>query len=370
MIKTILVFFLFLGKFSLIAQITDVEEKFILPTTLNESSGAIFFNGKIISHNDSGNDNFLYELDTISGSITRTITINNATNVDWEDITQDDTSIYIGDIGNNSGDRTDLKIYKINKTDYLNSTNISSEVISFNYSDQTDFTSNPNNTEWDSEALINIDTNLILLTKNWITGITKSYSIPKNSGTYAVSPMTSTLTSGGLITGASYNELTGKIYSVGYDSFLQPFVWISDGFSSNDIFSGTNTQIPLTDLGLEQIEAITYVGTNRYFITSESFNFPLFSDDAKLISFSTNDEVLSMEEQPINSIFIYPNPVKNILNIDAIGFVSVEIYDINAKLVYYTDNKKADISHLNNGIYFVKLNYPDFIYQIKKIIKD
>ncbi len=368
--KNSLVAFLLIWKFSLLAQITNVEEKFNLPIILKESSGAIFFNDKLISHNDSGNNNVLYELDTISGAITRTITIVNATNVDWEDITQDDTSIYIGDIGNNNGDRTNLKIYRINKTDYLNANIVNAEIINFNYSDQTIFTPNPNNTVWDSEALINMDTSLILLTKNWVTGVTKSYAIPKNSGTYAVNPLTSTLSSGGLITGASYNPLTEKIYSIGYNSFLQPFIWISEGFSGIDIFSGTNTQISLTNLGFEQAEAITHIEPNRYFITSESFSTPPFSDDAKLISFSTNDAVLSAEEHPIHNVFIYPNPVQGMLTIDGIGFHSVEIYDLNARLVYYSENENVNIGHLNNGIYHVKINSTNSTYQIKKIIKN
>ncbi|WP_127844133.1 T9SS type A sorting domain-containing protein [Psychroflexus aestuariivivens] len=366
---TLLVFFI-LVNFNLTAQITDVEEKFTLPENLNESSGAIFFNDRLITHNDSGNQNELYELDTISGAVTRIITIDNATNVDWEDLTQDDTSIYVADIGNNNGNRTDLKIYKINKSDYLNSTNVTSEIINFNYSDQTDFTPSPNNTEWDSEAIVSFDTDLILLTKNWVTGITKAYPIPKDSGTYSVNPLPTTLDSGGLITGSTYNQLTGKLYSVGYDFTLQPFIWISENFTENDVFSGTNTQISLSSLGFEQIEAITNIGANRYLMTSESFDIPPFADDAKLISFSTNDDLLSIEDLSINRVSLYPNPVKDILIIDGVEFVSVEIYDTNARLIYHSDSQKVDISHLNKGVYLVKVNFNDYTYHVQKIIKD
>lgn len=369
--KVIIISALILGTFNTIAQITTIEVKFTLPAILSESSGAIFFNNKLVSHNDSGNENRLYELDTISGLVTRTITINNATNVDWEDLTQDDTSIYIGDIGNNSGNRTNLKIYKINKNDYLNSINVTAEIINFNYSDQIDFTPNPNNTEWDAEALISFDASkLILLTKNWISGTTKAYSIPKNSGTYTVEPLTTTLISGGLITGATYNESTGKIYSVGYNSTLQPFVWISEDFTDNNIFSGANTQTLLTSLGFEQIEAITHIGTNRYFMTSESFNYSMISKEGKLMSFSTNDIVLSTEEQAINVVSLYPNPVKDILIIEELEFASVQIYDTKSILVHSGNNRKVNISKLNKGVYLVKINLNDYTYHIKKIIKN
>jgi hypothetical protein len=360
-----------LGSFLGFAQITNVVEKFDLPTILYESSGAIFFNDKLIMHNDSGNDNKLYELDTISGKISRTVILTNATNVDWEDMTQDDTSIYIGDIGNNSGNRTDLKIYKIIKSDYLSSSNVMAEVINYSYSDQLDFSSKPNNTEWDAEALISFDkNNLVLFTKNWINGVTKAYAIPKNSGTYAVESFTTSLTSGGFITGATYNPFTKKMYLIGYDSNLQPFVWQSENFVGNDIFSGSNTQTLLTMLGFEQIEAITYVGANRYFITSESFNFPQFSDDGKLISFSTNDNILSIEEQAANFISLYPNPVGEELIIDVLEFASIEIYDAKSALVYKGATKRVNVSELNKGFYLVKIILKDQTYITKKIIKD
>ncbi len=368
--KAIIITVFILVTFNVFAQIANVEEKFDLPMQLSESSGAIFFNDKLVIHNDSGNENKLYELDATSGLVDRTVTVTNATNVDWEDIAQDDTSIYIGDIGNNSGNRIDLKIYKINKDDYLNSTNVTAEIINFSYSDQVDFTPNPNNTEWDAEALISFNANnLILFTKNWVNGITKAYAIPKTSGTFTVSSLTTTLTSGGLITGATYNPSTGKIYSIGYNSVLQPFVWVSENFANNDVFSGTNMKTLLTSLGLEQAEAITYVEANKYFITSESFNIPPFSDNGKLISFTTNDDVLSIVEHTTSLVGLYPNPVKDVLFIDGLEFASIEIYDTKSALVYRGNNQKINVSEFHKGLYLVKIKLKDHTYDIKKIIK-
>lgn len=369
--KIIVIIAFVLGIFNAIAQIKNVQEKFNLPVILSESSGAIFYNDKLITHNDSGNENKLYELDTISALITRTVTVTNATNVDWEDIAQDDTSIYIGDIGNNSGDRTDLKIYKINKSDYLSSNNVTAEIVNFSYSDQIDFAPKPNNTEWDAEALISFDANnLILFTKNWVNNTTKAYPIPKNSGTFTVNSLSKTLTSGGLITGATYNPSTEKVYSIGYNSILQPFVWVSENFTNNDIFSGTNTQTFLTILGFEQAESITYIDANRYFITSESFNIPPFSGNGKLVSFTTNDKIIPNTDQASNEVSISPNPVKNFLFIDSQEFTSIEIYDTKFALVYSGYNKKINVSRLNKGFYFVKINLKDDKYNIKKIIKN
>lgn len=375
---SILVFVL--GTFGTMAQISGASQKFALPGSLNESSGAIFFNNRLITHNDSGGEAKLYELDTISGIIEREVTILNATNVDWEDITQDETSIYIGDIGNNvSGNRTDLKIYKISKTDYLSMDTVTAETISFRYSDQTDFTAKSvNNTEWDAEALVSYDaSNLIVFTKNWVDGITKGYLVSKNPGIYSLTALATTLNSNGLITGGTYNPLTGKLYLVGYTppllpSPLQPFVWKSEGFIGADIFSGTNTQTSLSaSFSFEQTEAITYVDENRYFITSESFNVSILSDYAKLISFSTNDATLSAQTVVNeNDTLLYPNPVDSFLYIknEAIDFI--EIYDIKSVQVYKGDDNMLDMSTFSKGVYVVKINFKDQTSQLKKLIKN
>lgn len=121
MIKKIIYISIFIVTLHSFGQESSIEEKFELPNEIEETSGLLFFNGKLITHNDSGDGPNLYEIDTLSGAISRVITITNATHIDWEDISQDDTYIYIADIGNNNGNREDLKIYKVLKSDYISS---------------------------------------------------------------------------------------------------------------------------------------------------------------------------------------------------------------------------------------------------------
>ncbi|ALJ05643.1 secretion protein [Pseudalgibacter alginicilyticus] len=371
------ILFLIFGQFGVFAQISNVTEEFLLPANLSESSGAIFLNNKLITHNDSGGENKLYELDIISGLVIRTVTISNATNVDWEDITQDDTNIYIGDFGNNiSGNRTDLKIYKISKTDYLSSTIVTAEIIAFSYSDQIDFTpTTANNTEWDAEALVSFDaTNLILFTKNWVNGITKGYLIPKVQGTYSVSPLTTTLNSGGRISGGTFNPFSGKLYLVGYNGALQPFIWLSENFSGNDVFSGINTQTQLSSLGQEQVESITFIDEDSYLVTSESFSITVgpitVSEDAKLVSFLTNDPILSnaMIEEDEN-VVLYPNPVSSILKVESSEMAAIEIFDTKLTKLYQGSQKNINVSQFSQGIYIVKIHLNSNRIITKKFIK-
>ncbi|XMO87979.1 T9SS type A sorting domain-containing protein [Algibacter sp. AS12] len=372
----ILIPFFILNVFGAFAQIANVEEEFLLPTSLSESSGIIYFNNKLITHNDSGGENKLYEVDVNTEQISRTVTISNATNADWEDITQDDTSIFIGDIGNNNGNRTNLKIYKISKADYTASSTVTAEIIAYSYADQTDFTANPNNNIWDAEALVSYNAdNLMLFTKNWVDGVTKAYLIPKLPGLHSISPQATTLNSNGLITGGTYNEATGKLYLVGYNQALQPFIWDCEGFNAEDAFSGTNTQTQLSTLGQEQAEAITFIDENSYYLTSESFSQTFggftFTDDAKLISFSTNDEVLSNTKiKTSNMLALYPNPATNVLNLKSKdAFLSVEIFNLQFKKLYQGQEAVINVATFSPGLYFVKVHLNTNLFVVKKFVK-
>lgn len=85
------------------------DQYLMLPSTVDETSGLIFWADGIWTFNDSGGDPTLYKVDTLNGEIIQHATITNGINVDWEDIAQDDDHIYIGDFGNNGGDRQDLE---------------------------------------------------------------------------------------------------------------------------------------------------------------------------------------------------------------------------------------------------------------------
>ncbi len=77
---------------------------------------------------DSGNNNTLYALKK-NGKIEKSITVLNAENDDWEDLTMDkEGNIYIGDFGNNSKKRKTFNIYKVKHED-LNKSNATAEVI-------------------------------------------------------------------------------------------------------------------------------------------------------------------------------------------------------------------------------------------------
>lgn len=71
---------------------------------------------------------------------------------------------------------------------------------------------------------------------------------------------------------------------------------------------------------------------------------------------------------------IYPNPFQNELNIETDKTISnYEVVDISGKTIINSDNKidfNNSVSQLNNGIYFLQLNYDDSTNSTHKIIKN
>ena len=104
---------------------------------LDENSGLLYTNGSVWTHLDDSYEE-LYQIDTLSGVINQITTLPFSSNTDWEDIDKDSLYVYIGDIGNNYGNRTDLKFYRISRSALDSSISSISviDTISFSYPDQ------------------------------------------------------------------------------------------------------------------------------------------------------------------------------------------------------------------------------------------
>lgn len=356
----------------------NIEEVGQMPMELMENSGHIFYNGSLVSHNDSGNAPILYVLDTVNMQITRRVTVLNATNMDWEDLSQDDAYIYVADIGNYSGIRTDLAIYKISKDDFDRSDEVSAEIIKFNYEDQQDFVDN-GESNWDAEALTVFNDQLLLFTKQWLDEGTVVYSIPKEAGDY-VAKRVASYAAGGLITGASYDALQNDLLLVAYSSTLSPFVLRSRNIGMSSLFGDAVERIPL-DIGFAQAESITTVGPQRYFIGTEQFvreNYGIHLDPMLYaIQFKKdNDPIDEMEEEEEENpdidhqedrllLFDSYNPEK--LQYDLLSNKSIlaqAVFDTSGKMVQFTlgpdiENNDLDVTTFKSGVYYLTLYLGD-----------
>lgn len=334
------------------AQNISVTEVTKLSNTVKESSGLLSLSGLIITFNDSGGKAELYEIDTANGKITRTVTIKNATNTDWEAICKDDSFIYIGDFGNNQGARKNLKVYRVAIDDYLNNSSdtVNAETIAFSYADQTDFTPKQYSTNYDAEAFLAFGDSLFIFTKNWGNEWTNLYGLPKKPGTFKATRIDS-LNSQGLVTDATYNDASQTLVLLGYKT-IQPFIIKITGFSGTQFFSGISQKINLTFQSFAQTEGICPLSKTKYLVSSEGNQ--LF--DAAIFRFKFDKNVTGgLHKSEAQNVFVYPNPVTGYLFVSILNPVEIRIYDMNGKLVIQSEKKIIDVSSLQSGKYTVKI---------------
>jgi type IX secretion system substrate protein len=332
----------------------------VLNTAIKESSGLVWTDGRLWTHNDSGNPAIIFSIDTTDGHTLQTVYIDNYPNTDWEDITADSNYIYVENAGNNGGSRTDLQILKIAKSDITGASiiHLNAQAINFSYTDQTSFVASSTN-NFDCESVISIEDSLYIFTKDRGDLQTRVYRLPKVPGTYAVSPFTS-YNVAGLITGADYDPVTGQIALIGYLSgHVSSFMWFLDDYQGHMFFSGNKRRIEISNSSTDwQTEGVGFISPHRFFISCEasgSFAASLFiSDENWLAPLAVSAGTFQSEGR------FFPNPVKEVLHINNISgrdyyrLFNVAGYVLAEGALQAGDNA-VNLSSLNAGTYWVEV---------------
>lgn len=155
-----------------------------LPQVIEESSGLAYYKGKIYTHGDSGNEPALYALSypLVKGETPQKILLQQANNVDWEDLTIDTNGvIYIGDIGNNSNKRKQITIYRYSIEKQTELTPIQTSLV--------DLPKQPiaiGKKSFDIESLSIQDGNLLMVTKERGKHDARVYQLSNNTTTTTV----------------------------------------------------------------------------------------------------------------------------------------------------------------------------------------
>lgn len=307
-----------------------------LSDTLQETSGLIHWNSRIWTHNDNADTN-LYAINTSSGAIEMIKPLPGVLNTDWEEISQDENYVYIGDFGNNSsGNRANLHILRILKSSLNGNQEI--DTIAFSYCDQTDFAAvQPNTTNFDCESFIVSADSIYLFTKRWGDKQTFLYALDKIPGTHTAM-LRDSLNVQGLITGAHYIEDRKLITLCGYTAALQPFIYALYDFPDHHFFSGNRRKFGIS-LPYTQIEGISTEDGLRYYLSNEKFgslNIPpkLYMVDLSDYFYPYFTAHLSeMDDEKLN---LYPNPAKDFLHLNlspALVGESFAITDLSGKTV-------------------------------------
>jgi len=177
----------------------------------------------------------------------------------------------------------------------------------------------------------------------------------------------------------SQTEL-GKVYVAG-SGYSNPPVFVSTNNGAS--FSALNTGLPNTmvyDMAITPDDSYLFAATevgpyvfisenNQWYDLSEGFApdqtywavdyLPLtqtvrFGTYGRGIwDFTIDENSESVNNIAQNHFSIYPNPVSELLNIEA-NNNEISIYNLSGKLITKTTNNKIDVSDWENGIYFIK----------------
>ena len=359
---------------------TDFQLQLIaeLPTVVKETSGLAYDQNRLFTINDAGNPSQLHQVDTLDGQVLRSWEIQGVSNIDWEDLTQDDQYIYIGDFGNNDGDRMDLRILRIDKMALNSGDTIEVDTIAFYYSDQTDFTPNQNNNDYDCEAFFAHGDSLYLFSKNWVNRKTRLYSLPSTPG-QQVAQLRDSFDVGGYITGAAIDD-TGVIVVLGYTE-LSTFLWVLFDYPGIHFFRGNKRPINLgTPLTNSQTEGIVFNRNGEGYVSAESLSFYGFTISQRLSRFTTRQwtEAVISSTQILDSfsIDVFPNPFSEYIYLESkeqsVRNAEVLLYDRNGRIVMQTSWKdtrvKLDTADLAGGTYWLVVKNKSADYR-KVVIK-
>jgi hypothetical protein len=245
-----------------------------LEALLYENSGMTEHDGLIWFINDGGNDSAIYGYNRSNRTVERSVAIRNSNNMDWEDITQNEEFLFIGDFGNNeSGNRNDLKIYMISKSDLTPTADTVEQtgIIHFQYEDQADFSPVANNTTpFDCEAFIATEDSIILFAKDWVNQQTRLYTLPLVAGNH-VAKLRKQWNVNGLITSASWSADDQVLYLLGYSEIVAPFLSVCSGFDADKLTYNEVSRTDFSSLTPTQAEGIAILSDGSVLVSSEAF---------------------------------------------------------------------------------------------------
>lgn len=246
-----------------------------LPKKLKEVSGIIYTekNNLFWTLEDSGNANKIYGLNVKNGTIEKTITIENTSNVDWEDITKDKAgNLYIGDFGNNDNVRKDLCIYKIDKKSLNKENTIPAYKISFSYPEQKMFPPKKTALFFDVEGFFEFKDNFYLFTKNRSKGFDGTvlvYKIPNKAGFHQAVLIGKLKTCENYnhcaITSATISPDASKVVLLTHDKIV-----LLENFKGDNFLKGKQSQLKLGHFS--QKEAVCFKNNETLIIADEKTN--------------------------------------------------------------------------------------------------
>lgn len=253
------------------AKADTLKTEFSLPGKLKEVSGITLSKDKktIWTIEDQGNKNIVYGMND-RGELVSEVLVENADNMDWEDITSDPQgNIYIGDFGNNDNDRQDLAILKVDLQNSHAKTAQVTQTTKFHYEGQTEFPPKKSNWLYDCEAFVEMDGNFYLFTKNRSKGFDGTFlvfQVPNKEGDFEAKLVGKLRLDGkysdAAITSATINSTKDKIALLTHKN-----IHVLSGFAPGDFNSAKIQKISLNHNS--QKEAVVFQDDKTLLIADE-----------------------------------------------------------------------------------------------------
>lgn len=227
------------------------------PSLINESSGLEYVCGNLYSHNDSGDTTRLFVMDSY-GNLKEEIILPKVYHIDWEDLTFDpiNEQLYIGDFGSNNFlfERKERVLHRFSLP--KNDSPQFSGSITFEFEDYASTTDHSN---FDCEAMLCLDQQLFLFTKNHSsTGFSKIYSLNMQDSTQTALLLDSIYTNHSVTAADTY--LNQVVLLTKYELIM--LTYENGGFTYSHRESIVH----------RQYEGICYLDKNTLLISSENAN--------------------------------------------------------------------------------------------------
>ncbi|WP_035654421.1 T9SS type A sorting domain-containing protein, partial [Flavobacterium saliperosum] len=106
------------------------------------------------------------------------------------------------------------------------------------------------------------------------------------------------------------------------------------------------------------ISSIALNPDGKIFVAGNFTTYKDSGESAYLIALHSETSLATENFTNSNGVSLYPNPVKDILNIDLVDntrISSVKIYDLQGKLLLEKASNDIDVSSLSVGVYLIKI---------------
>ncbi|MEY4594304.1 MAG: hypothetical protein RIQ47_714 [Bacteroidota bacterium] len=342
-----------------------------IDSMIDECSGLDYTGGTHFwAHNDGYGDNTLYRISN-SGVYTRSLVISNATNYDWEDLTHDEgrNYLFIGDFGNNSCGRTNLRIYRITYPLLTSPASVTADEIQFSYPDQTLFPSPWYN--FDAEAFFHHNGNFYIFSKadSSAIGYTKLYRVPDQPGTHVAMLIDSFYTND-RITSAAMNDDSSAVVLLANNR-----IHLFTGWTGDNFFTGNYTMLRFST-SWTQKEAITFYTRTTVWMADESDGVSNFLYRVDLSAYIPPPATTGIMELVVPEVRVYPNPASEELTVcipNLMSRVDYSLTDMTGKKVHFgssinDDSFGIDVHALPSGIYQLHLTGGDFLPCVKRVV--